>query len=243
MPPKLLIEQIKLFVKMTEREVLKLHCENFGLLVGPSDNVGKMGQQSVRPIWCKYEVRQGCILSPVLLKLYIDDLSKQLKACCTGCMIRNNRVNHLMYADDFVVLSPSSSGLQQLLTICSVNSADNDIKYNANKSAVLICRTKEDQTLNFPVFKLVDNNLEIFHEVKHLGHIITDKMTDDDNIYRQCCKMYAQAKIFACGSSLCSDVVKMSLFKAYCIPLSTAHSGANYKKVSMQRLQAASNDA
>ncbi len=55
-------------------------------------------------------------------------------------------MNHLMYADDLVVLSPSSAGLQQLLSVCSVYGVENDIKYNANKSVVLICCSKEDQT-------------------------------------------------------------------------------------------------
>ncbi len=34
-------------------------------------------------------------------------------------MIGNILVNHIMYADDLVVFSPSSADLQQLLTMCS----------------------------------------------------------------------------------------------------------------------------
>ncbi len=103
-------------------------------------------------------------------------------------MIGNKQVNHLMYADDLVVLSPSSAGLQQLLSVCSVYGVENDIKYNANKSAVLICRTKEDQTPKFPAFKLAGNDQVVSNKIKHLGHF-TDKLTDDDNIYGQCCKI------------------------------------------------------
>ena len=71
-------------------------------------------------------VRQGSILSPFLFNLYMDDLSRQLTECRTGCMIGDKKVNHLMYADDLVVLSPSSAGFQQLLNVCSVYGAEHD---------------------------------------------------------------------------------------------------------------------
>merc|ERR1712235_133697 len=87
-------------------------------------------------------VRQGGILSPVLFNLYVDGLSIRLNDCDTGCMIGDTLVNHLMYADDLVVVSPSSAGLQQLLAICSEYGLENDIKYNASKSVILISRTK-----------------------------------------------------------------------------------------------------
>ncbi|KAL0970009.1 hypothetical protein UPYG_G00235880 [Umbra pygmaea] len=173
----------------------------------------------------------------------MDDLSKQLNDCNTGCVIGDKCINHLMYADDLVVFSPSSAGFQQLLAVCSDYGAGNDIQYNSKKSVVLICRTKEDKSLKFPDFKLAGNNLEVSDKVKYLGHFITDDMKDDDDIYRQCCKIYAQANILARKFSMCSDAVKISLFKAYCTPLYTAHLWVNYKKGSMKRIQVAYNDA
>lgn len=38
--------------------------------------------------------------------VYIDDLSHQLNACNTGCMIGNTPVNCIKQADDVVVISP-----------------------------------------------------------------------------------------------------------------------------------------
>ena len=51
-------------------------------------------------------VRQGGILSPFLLNVYMDDLSVNLKKCPTGYIAGGTVVNHLMYADDIVLLSP-----------------------------------------------------------------------------------------------------------------------------------------
>lgn len=57
-----------------------------------------------------------------------------------------------MYADDLVVFSPYSAGLQQLLKICSQYGEEFDIKYNAKKSNIIIVRSKEDRKKYFPVF-------------------------------------------------------------------------------------------
>ena len=63
-------------------------------------------------------VRQGGILSPYLFNVYLDDLSIALSACRTGCCVGNSLINHLMYADDLVIFSPSSIGLRALITVC-----------------------------------------------------------------------------------------------------------------------------
>ena len=57
-------------------------------------------------------VRQ--ILSSVLFNLYMDGLSRELDEWKTGCMVGNQPTNHLMYADDLIIMSPYSACLQQL---------------------------------------------------------------------------------------------------------------------------------
>ena len=84
-----------------------------------------------------------------------------------------------MYADDLSLISPSSSGFQQLLNICSNYGLDFDIKYNAKKSMVLICRTKDDLELKFPDFYLSGQTICVAKSAKYLGHIITDTLEDD----------------------------------------------------------------
>lgn len=60
----------------------------------------------------------------------MGDLSEQQEACKTGCVVGNRMVNHLMYADDLVILSPDGAGLQQLLRICCGHGLRSDIKFN-----------------------------------------------------------------------------------------------------------------
>ena len=64
-------------------------------------------------------VRHGGILSPYLFCIYVDELSKMLNNVHVGCFVGTMLVNHLMYADDLVLLSPSAAGLSLLLSICS----------------------------------------------------------------------------------------------------------------------------
>ena len=65
-------------------------------------------------------VRQGGVLSPYLFALYLNDLSTNLNAIKSGCVVGNALVNHLFFADDICLLSPSFSGLQDLSTYVAV---------------------------------------------------------------------------------------------------------------------------
>lgn len=70
--------------------------------------------------------------------------------------------------------------------ICSAYGQENDIKFNAAKSMVIICKTKEDGQMPFPFFFFLSNDvMQVISKVKYLGHILTEDMSDDD-IYRQC---------------------------------------------------------
>ena len=64
-------------------------------------------------------VHQGGILSPYLFCVYMDDLSNKLNDIKVGCTIGATLINHIMYADDLVLLSPSAMGLSLLLSVCS----------------------------------------------------------------------------------------------------------------------------
>ena len=55
-------------------------------------------------------VKQGGILSPHLFNVYMDDLSVHLNKLQIGCLYAGPIMNHMMYADDLCVFSPSVAG-------------------------------------------------------------------------------------------------------------------------------------
>ena len=63
-------------------------------------------------------VRQGWTLPPYLFNVYVDEFSEQLKLCNIACNVNGHLINHIMYADDLILISPSSAGLCQLLYEC-----------------------------------------------------------------------------------------------------------------------------
>ena len=100
-----------------------------------------------------------------------------------------------MHADYLVIISPSTAGLQNLLKIRSDYGYDNDVKYNAKKSHVMIIRCKEHRRLVFPDFYLCGAKLNVCTDVMYLCHFFTEDLCDDKDISRQCRKLYAQGNI------------------------------------------------
>jgi len=90
-------------------------------------------------------VRQGGVLSPYLFAVYLDELSIQLGSARVGYTVGNMGVNHLKFADDICVFSPSISGLQCLLNICGDHATEHEIIFNCNKTiGVLFCPKKHN---------------------------------------------------------------------------------------------------
>ena len=179
-------------------------------------------------------VRQGSILSPYLFNIYMNDLSKILNTCKVDCLAGSQRVNHLMYAaDDLVLLSPSSKGLSELLHWCQCYGIQADIKYNGKKSVVMICNPTKDKPGHEPNFVLNNDVLPVKSKVKYLGHIISDTLADDEDMARQRRSLYVQGNVISRRFAMCSPTVKTMLFRTYCTSMCTAHIWCSYKKATI----------
>ena len=82
-------------------------------------------------------VRHGGILSSQLFNVYIDGLSDILNKFIIGGSLGGKRINHLLYADDLCIVSLSSAGLQQLLSICDQYCASHSLTFNVCKSVCM----------------------------------------------------------------------------------------------------------
>ena len=100
----------------------------------------------------------------------MDDLSIKLNDIKVGCTIGTTLINHLMYADDLVLLSPSAMGLSLLRSVCSAYGIEQDIKYNSAKSNVMIFRCNKMKDIRIPNFELNNVLLTRVTKYKYLGH-------------------------------------------------------------------------
>ena len=97
-----------------------------------------------------------CRLTCLIYNISVDDLSVALNACRVGCCIGNVIINHLMYADDLVILAPSVAGLSKLLRICGIFGESKDNILNQKKRASLYFISKLLKEVQLPNVYLND---------------------------------------------------------------------------------------
>ena len=76
-------------------------------------------------------VRQGEILSPALFAIFIDDIFLKVKLANVGCYVCSYII---MYADDILLMAPTITGLQHLLTVCERELVALVMQINVDKS-------------------------------------------------------------------------------------------------------------
>ena len=184
-------------------------------------------------------IKQGGILSPRLFNLYVDELSIKLNKVYIGCCIGNLRINHLFYADDLFLLSPSSRGLQCLLNVCTEMGVVLDINFNPDKCAVLIFNKSIFKRVTLPDFSISNCIIKVLDNYKYLGHFFSDDITDDLDIQRQIRKTYAEGNALITNFRCCSTDVKVQLFKSLCTCFYTPQLWSSFKKSVFSKLSIA----
>ncbi len=82
-------------------------------------------------------VQQGCILSPKLFNIFINDIPSLFGKECHPLMLGNEKISCLMYADDLVMLSESPEGLQKCLDRLKTYTLEWGLEINRDKTKVL----------------------------------------------------------------------------------------------------------
>ena len=164
-------------------------------------------------------VRQGGVLSPVLFNVYMDGLSSVLANSFIGCSISNLLYNHLFYADDIVLLSPSAKGLQSLIDQCVLYADSHNITFNAKKTVYSsFIPSKRELSSTHSLF-LSGCQLNRSSCTKYLGVFISDDFSDDCDINRQMRGFYIRCNYLVRHFKHCSESVKCLLFSSFCVNL------------------------
>ena len=57
-------------------------------------------------------IKQGCVMSSLLFKIFLRDLPDIFSSDCDPVELYNSKVSCLLYADDLILLHETSAGLQ-----------------------------------------------------------------------------------------------------------------------------------
>ena len=146
----------------------------------------------------------------------IDGLSDILNKSTIGGSLCGKPINHLLYADDFCIISLSSAGLQHLLSICDQYCASHSLIFNVRKSVCMFFKSKMNKLCDNVSVVFSGNNIDFVHETKYLGVIIISSMKTSSDVVRQTRKFYAQANMLLRNFRYCTNDVKCMLFKLFC---------------------------
>jgi len=151
--------------------------------------------------------------------VFIDSDVDKIKASGLGCYIRHVCLSVLLYADDIVLLAPSVSALEKLLSVCETELRWMDMVINTKKSSCL--RVGPRYLINCNnIININKAQLEWRDEIRYLGVYITSS-----NVYSCSFRHSKQAvyrsfnTIFGKVDRIDSEEVVLELFKKKCLPV------------------------
>ncbi len=126
---------------------------------------------------CTIGVRQGCMVSPLLFILFLNEYITMLKKNCKGIQIESiTEIQTLLYADDMANIADTIGGLQkhieQLEKCCSLYG----MRVNLNKMKIMVFRRggslNKDEKWYF-----AGEQIEVVNCYKYLGMWFTPKLS------------------------------------------------------------------
>lgn len=168
------------FDKIARKSLMfKLH--GIGVSTKMVQFIEKVYQQTTCTVWNgeeisdKFEtytgVKQGCILSPLLFSLYINDLHEQLSG---GLHIGDLNIRLLLYADDIVLIAEKIEVLQAMINKLEEYCDYWNLEVNLTKSKIMVFRNG-GKLANNEKWLYRGTEIEIVNEYSYLGTILTPK--------------------------------------------------------------------
>ena len=117
-------------------------------------------------------LRQGCVMSPWLFNIYMDGLMRELKVKTklSGVVLGEGgerwRINHIMFADDVVLMGDSDKELQEMVSKFEEMCRRRKLRVNVNKSKVMRMGKRRSSPLEI---KLEGGSLEEVEVFRYLG--------------------------------------------------------------------------
>ena len=164
-------------------------------------------------------VRQGGVLSGLFFNLYIDSLIRKVSNMGIGCHLGIYSSNVIAYADDIVLLAPTSTSLQDMIDVANTEASYLDLKFNPDKSKVMIFGLKNSENTIKRQFHICNQPISQVTNLKYLGYEISSDLCCSGDIITKLRKFYAEFNQILRKFYFADISIKLFLFKQYCLQI------------------------
>ncbi len=141
----------------------------------------------------KAGLKQGCLVSPILFSLYINDLAEEINALDVGVKCEEETVAILLFADDIILMAETEDDLQLLLNKLSSWCEKWQMKINAKKTQIIHFRPNSVQRTEY-TFMCGMQSLSVVDRYRYLGLMLNEHMN-----MQETAKVVSQAASRALG--------------------------------------------
>ena len=179
---------------------------------------------TTKPFRVSVGLRQGCSLSPILFLIYMDRIVKKSESC-DGVKIGECTVQHLLFADDLVLLDSTQNGLQQALDRFSDTCSVAGMKISTTKTETMcVSRQPKQCSLQIDHYNSQRVPLQQSEKFKYLGVSFTSdgrlNSELDIRIGKASAVMRELHRSVVLKRELCTKT-KPSIFRSVYVPILT----------------------
>ena len=113
----------------------------------------------------EFGLKQGCVASPTLFNVLMNELTSDLNNSGVGIEIADILINNLLFADDIVLMANNEADLKRLLDVTSNFAKRWNLKLNESKSQIMIIGKR----ISDRIWKIGELSLKETSQYKYLG--------------------------------------------------------------------------
>ena len=156
-------------------------------------------------------VKQGCVISPTLFSIYVNDLAVELDNLNCGVSLQETlNISVLLYADDIAILSETEAGMQTMLNKLDDWCRKWRITVNETKTKVLHFRPKARIATDI-IFKCGNQKIDVDSSYKYLGFWMNEFLDMKFSI-REIAKSASRALGAIYSKFLCAGGMNISVY-------------------------------